>query len=287
MSIDALLGARELPFLIAEIGINHNGDVEIAKQLILEAKQAGFDAVKFQKRTVDIVYSQKELDVARDSVFGTTNRDLKYGLEFDRREYQEIDAFCKELEIPWSASPWDVESLDFLLEFNVPFIKIASASLTNSALLRAAANTKLPTILSTGMSSLEQIERAIGFFDRENICLLHTVSTYPASNSELNLSVIDTLRECFRLHVGYSGHEVGVLPSVIAYARYGAVIIERHITLNRAMWGSDQAASLEPQGMVRLVQYIQEAKESFGSAEKRILESEIPVMQKLRKVRDF
>lgn len=287
MSIETLLGSRHLPYLIAEIGINHNGNIEVAKELILQAKQSGFDAVKFQKRTVNIVYSEEELCAPRDSVFGKTNGDLKRGLEFGRDEYEEIDEFCERNGIPWSASPWDLESLDFLLGFNVPFVKIASASLTNSSLLKATADSKIPTILSTGMSSLHQIEKAISFFDRANLCLLHTVSTYPAKNNELNLAVIETLRNRFSLPIGYSGHEVGVLPSVIAFAKYGAVIIERHVTLNRAMWGSDQAASLEPQGMVRLVQYIQEAIESFGSPDKKILDSELPIMKKLRKVQDF
>jgi len=287
MSIEALLGSRHLPYLIAEIGINHNGNIEVAKELILQAKQSGFDAVKFQKRTVNIVYSEEELCAPRDSVFGKTNGDLKRGLEFGRDEYEEIDEFCERNGIPWSASPWDLESLDFLLGFNVPFVKIASASLTNSSLLKATADSKIPTILSTGMSSLHQIEKAISFFDRANLCLLHTVSTYPAKNNELNLAVIETLRNRFSLPIGYSGHEVGVLPSIIAFAKYGAVIIERHVTLNRAMWGSDQAASLEPQGMVRLVQYIQEAIESFGSPDKKILDSELPIMKKLRKVQDF
>jgi len=278
---------QRLPYLIAEIGINHNGDLEIAKQLIQVAKAAGFDAVKFQKRTIDLVYSKEELAQARESVFGVTNGDLKRGLEFQFEEYQEIDRFCKELQIDWSASPWDLKSIEFLEQFKLPFYKIASASLTDSSILYAIRETSRPVILSTGMSTMSQITQAVSLLDKEKLFLMHTVSTYPAKSHELNLSIISLLREIFEVPVGYSGHEVGILPSVIAFSKFGAQLIERHITLDRAMWGSDQAASLEPQGCFRLTQYLREAADVDGEKVKKVLDSEIPVMKKLRKITDF
>jgi N-acetylneuraminate synthase len=278
---------QRLPYLIAEIGINHNGDLEIAKKLIQVAKAAGFDAVKFQKRTIDLVYSKEELAQARESVFGVTNGDLKRGLEFQFEEYQEIDSFCKELQIDWSASPWDLKSVEFLEHFELPFYKVASASLTDSSILSAIRETTRPVILSTGMSTMSQITQAVSLLDKEKLFLMHTVSTYPAKSHELNLSVISLLREIFEVPVGYSGHEVGILPSVIAFSKFGAQLIERHITLDRAMWGSDQAASLEPQGCFRLTQYLREASDVDGEKVKKVLDSEIPVMKKLRKIIDF
>ena len=277
------IGPNCPPFLIAEIGINHNGDIGIAKKLIDEAKSAGFHAVKFQKRTVDVVYSPEELAKPRQSPFGETNGDLKRGLEFGEKEYDEIDAYCRASDILWFASPWDVGSLEFLSRYNQPAVKIASACLTDTALLDAAKATGAPILLSTGMSTMEQVEAAVTRLGDAKVALLHTTSTYPSNDAELNLSVIPTLRERFGLPVGYSGHEVGVMPSVFAVAVFGACCVERHITLNRAMWGSDQAASLEPEGMSRMVKYISQWAVVRGDGVKRLYDSEVPVMQKLRR----
>ena len=224
-------------YMIAEIGINHNGDLETAKKLIQESKNAGFDAVKFQKRTLEIVYSPEELAKPRPNFYGETNGDLKRGLEFSESDYKEIDRFCKELEIQWFASPWDLPSVEFLEKLNV---------------------------------------------------VAHKVSVYPAKPEQLNLSWIETLQDRYpHLPVGYSGHEVGVTPSVIAVAKYGAVCVERHVTLDRAMWGSDQSASLEPDGMKRVVGYIRSIPVVSGNGEKYILDEEIPISAKLRRVTDF
>jgi N-acetylneuraminate synthase len=272
-------------YLIAEIGINHNGSIENAFRLIDNAKAAGFDAVKFQKRTLEVVYSQEELATPRESVFGKTNGDLKKGLEFSEDQYQEIDAHCRQVGIQWFASPWDEASVDFLENFQVVAHKIASASLTDRGLLERLATTGKPLFLSTGMSSIDQIEKAVSLLDNENLVLLHTVSTYPAVDSDLNLSAIETLRRRFpHIPIGYSGHEVGVLPSLIAVAKFGAVCVERHITLDRASWGSDQAASLELPGMVKLARDIREIPKLIGDGKKEILDKEIPIMKKLRRV---
>lgn len=275
-------------YMIAEIGINHNGDLEVAKKLIIEAQKAGFDAVKFQKRTIEIVFSPDELARPRESVFGATNGDLKHGLEFNFDQYREIDRFCKELGIAWFASPWDVESLKFLEKFDVVAHKVASACLTDARLLSAMKETGKPVILSTGMSSLEQIKHALSLLNPENTVLMHTVSVYPATNEQLHLNWINDLKHNFPdMLVGYSGHEPGVIPSVIAVAKFGAVCVERHITLDRSMWGSDQSASLEPDGMTRVVKYIRSIPIVSGSGSKKILDEEIPIQEKLRRVKDF
>ncbi len=272
-------------YLIAEIGINHNGSIENAFRLIDNAKAAGFNAVKFQKRTLDVVYSQEELATPRESVFGKTNGDLKKGLEFSESQYREIDSHCRQTGMQWFASPWDEASVDFLENFQVVAHKVASASLTDRGLLEKLATTGKPIFLSTGMSSMDQIEKAVSLLDDKNLVLLHTVSTYPAVDSDLNLSAIETLREAFpKIPIGYSGHEVGVLPSLIAVAKYGAVCVERHITLDRASWGSDQAASLELPGMVKLARDIREIPKLIGNGKKDILEKEVPIMKKLRRV---
>lgn len=274
-------------YLIAEIGINHNGSVSNALQLIEEAKKSGFNAVKFQKRTVDVVYSSSELGQPRESVFGNTNGDLKRALEFNKTAYLEFDAICKRLKIDWFASPWDVGSVDFLEDLDVVAYKIASACNADKALLRQINKTGKPVFLSTGMSTLETIEKAVGLLDRSNLVLMHTVSTYPAKDSNLNLNWINILKEKFQnIPIGYSGHEVGILPSVIAVAKYGACCIERHITLDRAMWGSDQAASLEPAGMKKLVSYIHQIPQLHGSNQKVILKEEEPIIKKLRRLND-
>jgi N-acetylneuraminate synthase len=283
------VGGREIGngqpcYLIAEIGINHNGSIETARKLIDKALQFGYDAVKFQKRTVDVVYSSEELARSRESPFGTTNGDLKRGLEFGLAEYKEIDRYCREKQIQWFCSAWDESSVDFLEGFSPVCYKVASASLTDSSLLRHIKATRRPIILSTGMSTLEEIDQAVETLNGAELVLMHTTSTYPSKDHELNLAVIETLRDRYKLPIGYSGHEVGVLPSVMAVTGFGACAVERHITLDRAMWGSDQAASLEPRGMELLARYIRMWPEVCGSSDKRVLDTEIPIKQKLRRV---
>jgi len=270
-------------YVVAEIGINHNGDLGLARQLIDVAVNAGCNAVKFQKRTIDVVYSAAELAKFRESPFGSTNGELKRALEFGRKQYSEIDAHCKERGMVWFASPWDEASVDFLEEFAVPCYKIASASLTDDNLLRHIRATKKPIILSTGMSTLEQVDHAVEILGKRDLILLHATSTYPAHYHELNLKVIPVLARRYDLPVGYSGHETGIASSVAAVA-LGAVMVERHLTLDRAMWGSDQAASLEPNGMTRLIRDIRLVETAFGDGEKRLLEREKPIMDKLRRV---
>jgi len=283
-----LIGPNSPTYLIAEIGINHNGDIKNAFKLIELAAQTGFDAVKFQKRTVDLVYTQSELEKPRENFFGKTNGDLKRGLEFDLDAYKKIDSHCKALGIDWFASPWDVKSVDFLEELQVCAYKIASACLTNKELLKKIASIGKPVFLSTGMSTLEQVQRAVNILNKDNLVLMHAVSMYPAENSDLHLNWISELQEQFYpIPVGYSGHEVGVMPSVVAVSKFSAVCIERHITLDRSMWGSDQAASLEPDGMRRLVSYIRSLILLEKNQSKKVLEKEIPIMSKLRTIDDL
>jgi N-acetylneuraminate synthase len=278
-----LVGDGHPCYVIAEIGINHNGDLDIAKRLISVAVGAGCDAVKFQKRTVDVVYSAEELARPRESPFGATNADLKYGLEFDEEDYAEIDRYCREVKIPWFASCWDEHSVDAIDRFDVPCYKIASASLTDDNLLRHTRAKGKPIILSTGMSTIEQIDHAVDVLGKEDLVLLHACSTYPAYYEEINLRVIPLLRERYGVPVGYSGHETG-LPSSIVALGLGACMVERHITLDRAMWGSDQAASLEPNGITKLVSYIRTSERAMGDGVKRVLERETPIIKKLRRV---
>ena len=270
-------------FFIAEIGINHNGDVDIAKQLINQAKAAGCDAVKFQKRTVDIVYSPEVLAQKRDSPWGTTQREQKEGLEFDEQEYDIIEAHCRQLGIDWFASAWDIPSQHFLRRYDCKYNKIASAMATHLPFLKEVASEKKPTFLSTGMCSYEDVDRAVDIFRAAGcpVLLMHTVSTYPAADSDLNLSAIHALRERYGLPVGYSGHETSVSPSIMA-AMMGAMAIERHITLDRAMYGSDQAASLELPGLLSLLGSIRKIPESIGDGVKRVLPAEEIVAKKLR-----
>lgn len=270
-------------FFIAEIGINHNGDVEIAKRLIEMAKSTGCDAVKFQKRTIDVVYSPEILEQPRESPWGTTQRDQKKGLEFGREEYDFIDGFCRNIGIEWFASAWDIPSLHFLRQYDLKYNKVASAMVTNQPFVKEIASERKTTFLSTGMCSFEDIEKAVGIF-REAECpiiLMHTVSTYPAADKDLNLSVMNTLRDKFGLPVGYSGHESSVSPSIMA-AMMGAVAIERHITLDRAMYGSDQAASLEHSGLEYLLGALRKIPECVGDGVKRIIPAEESVAKKLR-----
>lgn len=271
-------------YAIAEIGINHNGSLESAFKLIDAASLAGFNAVKFQKRNVEIVYSSEELSIERESVFGKTNGDLKRGLEFGSQEYSLIAERCSTVGIDWFASPWDETSVDFLEKMNVIAYKVASASITDRNLLERISGTGKPIFMSTGMSNLEIVKKAISYLDPTNLVLMHTVSTYPAANQDLNLSAITTLQQEFpQIPIGYSGHEVGLLPTIVAVAKYGAVCVERHITLDRANWGSDQAASIEPAGMIRLMRDLRSLPEMYGSGKKEILEKEIPIMKKLRR----
>lgn len=278
-----LVGDDQPCFIVAEIGINHNGDIDLAKRLISVAVAAGCDAVKFQKRTVHIVYSPEELAKPRENPFGTTNGDLKYALEFEQEEYEEIDHFCRSVKMPWFASPWDEESVGFLEQFRPPAYKIASACLTDDHLLRHIRATGRPIILSTGMSTYAEIDHAVGVLGNEDLILLHATSTYPANYDELNLRAIPTMRDRYDVPVGYSGHETGIPSSVCAVA-LGACCVERHITLDRAMWGSDQAASLEPNGITRLVRDVRLWEQSKGDGVKRVYEREMPIIKKLRRV---
>lgn len=278
-----LVGPGEPCYVLAEIGINHNGNLDLARKLISAAHLAGCDGVKFQKRTVDIVYTAEELAKPRENPFGETNGDLKRGLEFGQSEYEEIREYCGIHGIQWMASCWDEASVDFIAPFDPPAFKIASASLTDDALLRHHRSHGKPIVLSTGMSSLEEIDHAVEVLGTEDLVLLHTTSTYPSQVDELNISAIQTLAERYAVPVGYSGHEVGLAPSLAA-AALGACMIERHITLDRAMWGSDQAASVEPQGMARLVRDVRTIEAALGDAVKRVYDSELPVRDKLRRV---
>jgi len=277
------VGDGEPCYIVAEVGINHNGDLDVAKRLISVAVAAGCDAVKFQKRTIDIVYTPEELAKPRENPFGSTNGDLKRGLEFGLDEYRDIDAYCKAVKIPWFFSCWDEDSVDFAENFDLPCYKIASASLTDDRLLKHTRATGKPIVLSTGMSTLEEIDHAVDVLGKDNLMLLHACSTYPAVYGELNLRAIPTLRDRYGVPVGYSGHETGI-PSSVAAVVLGAACVERHITMDRAMWGSDQAASLEPNGVSRLVRDIRLIEQSLGDGVKRVYESEYPIIKKLRRV---
>ncbi len=271
-------------YVIAELGINHNGSLETALRLIDAAFAAGCDAVKFQKRTVEVVYTRSELDKPRESPFGTTNRDLKEGLELGGEEYGEVDRYCNRLGITWFASCWDEASVDFMAKYDPPCFKIASACLTDDDLLRHHRKFGKPILLSTGMSTMEEIRHAVGVLGGcKDLVLLHCTSTYPSKPAELDLKAMDALRRAFGLPVGYSGHEVG-LQTTLAAAALGACVVERHITLDRAMWGSDQAASVEPHGMAHLVRDIRVMEEAMGDGVKRVHESELAVRAKLRRV---
>jgi len=274
----------DLPcYVVAEIGINHNGDIDLAKRLISVAVAANCDAVKFQKRTVDIVYTREELARPRESPFGETNGDLKRGLEFGPDEYAEIDSFCRASGIAWFASCWDESSVDFIANFDVPCLKIASASLTDDNLLRHTRAAGKPLILSTGMSTIAEIDHAVSILGTDDLVLLHACSTYPADYEELNLRAIPVMRARYGVPVGYSGHETGI-PSSVASVVLGASCVERHITMDRAMWGTDQAASLEPNGITRLVRDIRLVERSMGDGVKRVVEREYPMIKKLRRV---
>ncbi len=280
-----LVGDGHPAYIIAEIGINHNGDLEIAKQMIDAAVHAGVDAVKFQKRTPEVCTPPEQQKQMRDTPWGyITYLEYRYKVEFNEEQYREIDRYCKEKGIPWMVSVWDEPSVDFMEQFDTPAYKIPSASLTDHNLLRYARKTGKPLIISTGMSTMEQIRKAVHIIGTENLVIMHCTSTYPCEPEELNLRMIETLRREFpEVPIGYSGHEVGLVPSAVAVA-LGACMVERHLTLDRAMWGSDQAASVEPGGFERLVKYIRVTEAALGDGVKRVYESEMPSLRKLRRV---
>lgn len=282
IAIDAY-GIPERCLIFAEIGINHNGDVGIAKQLIDMAKEAGCDAVKFQKRTIGIVYPPDVLATPRESPWGTTTKQQKEGLEFGKAEYDEIDAYCKMLEIPWFASAWDIPSQEFLRSYNLPINKIASAMATHLDFVEFVAAEKKPTYLSVGMCSYEDVDKAVATLKKHGcpFYLMHTVSTYPSAEEDLNLRVMHALQKRYGVPVGYSGHEPSVSPTVMA-AVLGAVAVERHITLDRAMYGSDQAASLEKSGLESMVAQIRKIPAVLGDGVKRVTAGETSVAKKLR-----
>jgi len=270
-------------FIIAEIGINHNGDVEIAKQLIDVAKDAGADAVKFQKRTIDLVYTKEMLDSPRQSPWGTTQRAQKEGLEFGMKEYNEINAYCKEKGIEWFASAWDLESKKFLRQYDCKYNKIASAMIVYEDLLKEVASEKKHTFISTGMTEVKQIDRAVEIFKNAGCPfeLMHCVSTYPMDDVDANLNRIKTLRDHYKCNVGYSGHEVGLAVSYGA-AALGITSLERHITLDRAMYGSDQAASVAPAGFRQLVGAVRKIEKAMGDGNMTMNSKEITIAKKLR-----
>jgi len=280
---DQWVGDGHPTYIIAEIGINHNGNVQTAKELIKAAHDAHVDAVKFQKRTPEICVPDDQKGQMRDTPWGYISYlDYRYKVEFGQAEYEEIDDYCKSLGIRWLASSWDVPSLAFIEAFNPPAHKVASALLTDHTLLRAIQKTGRPVILSTGMSTMKEITAAVSIFDSGNLLVCHTTSSYPCPPEELNLQMIQTLKEKFSCPIGYSGHEVGLVTTAVAVAM-GASLVERHVTLDRAMWGSDQAASVEPQGVRTLVKYIRVTEKSLGDGVKKVYKSEQSSLDKLRR----
>ena len=270
-------------FIIAEIGINHNGDMGICKRLIDIASNSGCDAVKFQKRDIDLTYSKEILDSPRESPWGTTQREQKAGLEFDMVQYEEIDRYCKKKNIEWFASAWDTKSQGFLRKFNLSYNKVASAMIVHTELLQLIAEEKKHTFISTGMSTYKNIDKAVAIFEEYNCPyeLMHTVSTYPMKDKDANLSMIEVLRSKYKCNVGYSGHEVGLAISYAA-AALGITSLERHITLGRALYGSDQSASIEPQGLRKLISAVRSIESAMGDGKKRIIKDEILIANKLR-----
>ena len=274
-------------YIVAEIGINHNGDLDTARQLIQSAKDCGVDAVKFQKRTPELCVPPEQMNQMRETPWGyITYLEYRHRVEFGVKEFEEIDRFCKRLEIDWFASPWDEPSVDFLADFDVLTYKVASASLTDHGLLKKILRTGKPIILSTGMSTMEQIQTAVSLLGEENLIIAHSTSAYPCKPTELNLRMIETLKKAYDCPIGYSGHEVGLVTSVIAVA-LGASLVERHITLDRAMWGSDQAASVEPVGFRRLVKDIRVTEQALGNGVKTVYDDELPILRKLRRNNDL
>lgn len=283
---DHTIGDGHSAYVVAEIGINHNGDVETAKRLIDAALLAGIDAVKFQKRTPELCVPVEEQDRMRETPWGyITYLEYRHKVEFGVEEYSAIENYCQERNIPWFASVWDEPSANFMEDFNPPCHKVPSAALTDHDLLRYLRTTGRPVILSTGMSTMEEIQDAVEVLGTDNLLITHSTSTYPCEPHELNLRMIQTLRETFPCPIGYSGHEVGLIPTIVAITM-GACLVERHITLDRAMWGSDQAASVEPGGFTRLMKYIRVSEEAFGDGVKQVYESELGALQKLRRVKN-
>ena len=290
MSREIKLGGRQVgdghpAYIIAEVGINHNGDLRIAKQIIDAAVHAGADAVKFQKRAPEVSTPPEQQKQMRDTPWGYISYlEYRHKVEFNESQYRELDAYCREKGIPWMVSVWDEPSVEFMEKFDTPAYKVPSASLTDYGLIRKARATGRPVILSSGMSTMEQVRKGVEVAGEKDLVLMHCTSTYPCEPEELNLRMVGTLREEFaRLPIGYSGHEVGLVPSAVAVA-LGACMVERHITLDRAMWGSDQAASVEPGGFERLVKYIRVTEASLGDGVKQVYESEKASMKKLRRV---
>lgn len=282
---DTWVGENHPTYVVAEIGINHNGDLEIARRMIEAAHHAGVNAVKFQKRTPELCVPPDQRNVMRETPWGyITYLDYRYKVEFNAEQYGEIDRYCKELGISWFASVWDEPSVDFMETYAPMCYKVPSASLTDHPLLRRLRETGRPIILSTGMSTMEEIRAAVKVVGTENLLITHATSTYPCEPEELNLRMIPNLADEFECPIGYSGHEVGLIPSVVAVS-LGACMVERHITLDRAMWGSDQAASVEPGGFERLVRYIRVTEQSLGDGVKKVYESEMSSLKKLRRVR--
>ncbi len=282
-----LVGDGHPAYIVAEIGINHNGDLELAKQMIDAAVHAGVDAVKFQKRTPEVCTPPEQQKQMRETPWGyITYLDYRRRVEFGEKEYREIDRYCKKKNISWFASVWDEPAVDFLERFDLPAYKIPSAALTDHNLLRYVRKTGRPVILSTGMSTMEQIHQAVEVVGHANLIITHCTSTYPCEPEELNLRMIETLRREFpEVPIGYSGHEVGLVPSAVAVA-LGACMVERHLTLDRAMWGSDQAASVEPGGFERLVKYIRVTEAALGDGVKHIYASELPSLRRLRRIQN-
>ena len=280
---ERLIGDGYPTYIVAEIGINHNGDLEIAKELIDVAKKAGVDAVKFEKLNPEVCFAPAQKEKMRETPWGyITYLEYRHKLEFGEEEYQEIDSYCKEKNITWFASVWDQESLEFMEAFDPICFKIPAASLTDTTLLDSLKKTGRPLILSTGMSTMEQIRAAVDQLGIDNLILLHATSVIPCDPSELNLRMLQTLRDKFSCPIGYSGHEVGLVPTAIAVAQ-GACLVERQITVDRALWGSDQAASVEPGGLQKLVKYIRVTEDALGDGVKRVYDSELPSLSKFRK----
>lgn len=281
---DRLVGDGHPTYIVAEVGINHNGNLELARRLVDAAVHSGVDAVKFQKRTPELCVPLEQRGQMRDTPWGyITYLEYRYKVEFGEEEYVEIDRYCKEKGMTWFASVWDEPSVDFMEAFSPPCYKVPSASLTDHNLLRHLRKTGRPIILSTGMSTMQQIRQAVNVVGEANLVVSHATSTYPCEPPELNLRMIPTLRQEFTCPIGYSGHEVGLIPSSVSVA-LGACMVERHITLDRAMWGGDQAASVEPGGFERLVKYIRVTEQSLGDGIKHVYDSELSSLRKLRRV---
>lgn len=279
-----IVGNGHPVYIVAEVGINHNGDLGMAKRLIDSAVSDGCDAVKFQKRTPELCIPKDQRDIMRETPWGYVSyMEYRNKIELGLNEYREIDQHCRQKKIAWFASCWDIEAINFMEAFNPPCYKVPSASLTDQELLKNLRGTGRPIILSTGMSTIGQIREAVKLLGTDNLIITHCTSTYPCPSSELNLKMITTLKKEFDCLIGYSGHEVG-LPTTVAAVALGACLVERHITLERSLWGSDQSASVEPRGFERLVHYIRVVEEAMGDGIKKVYESELPILKRLRKV---